>query len=217
MGFRDGAANHEPRWQNYARDYLPGLNEEQRTQVYYYAIYPNLLLSLHPELHDGAYAMGRKRPIAPKSSANGTFIQPKWAKPDFQCSDAIDFWDLTNREGLGHLRAVAGKESARAAYKPGPYSTREGALTRPFDEMVLDPRSPIKKRRPPLRLWRTAGKTLCRGGRHGHVPPLRSLHKKLVEQRSVDRVDMAKNPDSRLPSILRYSSHRSSRCRGFAI
>ncbi len=31
------------------RAYLPGLNEEQRRQVAYYVIYPNLLLSLHPD------------------------------------------------------------------------------------------------------------------------------------------------------------------------
>jgi glycine betaine catabolism A len=31
------------------RDYLPGLNADERYKVYYYAILPNLLLSLHPD------------------------------------------------------------------------------------------------------------------------------------------------------------------------
>ena len=31
------------------RDYLPGLSEAQRRTVLYYTIYPNLLLSLHPD------------------------------------------------------------------------------------------------------------------------------------------------------------------------
>ena len=31
------------------RNYLPGLNEAQRKLVLYYAVYPNLLLSLHPD------------------------------------------------------------------------------------------------------------------------------------------------------------------------
>ena len=31
------------------RDYLPGLSASERRKVYYYAIFPNLLLSLHPD------------------------------------------------------------------------------------------------------------------------------------------------------------------------
>jgi Rieske 2Fe-2S family protein len=31
------------------RNYLPGLNADERCRVYYYAVFPNLLLSLHPD------------------------------------------------------------------------------------------------------------------------------------------------------------------------
>src|SRR5437867_2860759 len=48
MGFRGGAETMSIDGKR-RRDYLPGLNEEERTKVGYYAIYPNLLLSLHPD------------------------------------------------------------------------------------------------------------------------------------------------------------------------
>jgi len=48
MGFRDGAQIMSMDGKR-RRDYLPGLNEQERKRVYYYTIHPNLLLSLHPD------------------------------------------------------------------------------------------------------------------------------------------------------------------------
>ena len=48
MGFRDGVETMSMDGKR-RRAYLPGLNEAQRQQVVYFAIYPNLLLSLHPD------------------------------------------------------------------------------------------------------------------------------------------------------------------------
>ena len=48
MGFRDGVETMSMDGKR-RRAYLPGLNEAQRQQVAYFAIYPNLLLSLHPD------------------------------------------------------------------------------------------------------------------------------------------------------------------------
>ena len=48
MGFRDGAETMSVDGKR-RRDYLPGLSEQDRAKVCYYAIYPNLLLSLHPD------------------------------------------------------------------------------------------------------------------------------------------------------------------------
>src|SRR6266436_2759391 len=96
MGFR-GDAQTMSLDGKLRRDYLPGLNEEQRTQVYYYAIYPNLFLSPHPD-----YMMTHT--LWPRA-VDRTEVVCEWhfhpaeiAKPDFHADDAIDFWDLTNRE-----------------------------------------------------------------------------------------------------------------------
>jgi glycine betaine catabolism A len=64
------------------------------------------------------------------------FHPAEMAKPDFHADDAIDFWDLTNREDW----QISGQSQAgisSRAYTPGPYSTRE-ALPHAFDEMILD-------------------------------------------------------------------------------
>ena len=117
------------------REYLPGLGDEQRSKVYYYAIYPNLLLSLHPD-----YMMTHTLwPIAVDRTeiiCEWHFHPAEMAKPDFHAGDAIDFWDLTNREDwrIAEL-SQAGIQSR--AYTPGPYSKRE-ELLHAFDETVLD-------------------------------------------------------------------------------
>ncbi len=48
MGFREGVATMSADGKQ-RRDYLPGLSEQDRNSVLYYVVYPNLLLSLHPD------------------------------------------------------------------------------------------------------------------------------------------------------------------------
>jgi len=117
------------------RDYLPGLTAEERSKVYYYAIFPNLLLSLHPD-----YIMTHT--LWPRAVDHTTVIcewlfhREEMAKPNFEADDAVEFWDVTNREdwAISEL-SQAGIKSR--AYKPGPYSRCE-SLPHAFDQMVLD-------------------------------------------------------------------------------
>jgi Rieske 2Fe-2S family protein len=117
------------------REYLPGLSEEQRNRVYYYAIYPNLLLSLHPD-YMMTHTLWPKAVDRTEVICEWHFHPAEVAKPDFHSADAIDFWDLTNREDwrISEL-SQAGIQSR--AYTPGPYSTRE-ELLHAFDVTVLD-------------------------------------------------------------------------------
>jgi glycine betaine catabolism A len=117
------------------RDYLPRLTSEERSKVYYYAILPNLLLSLHPD-----YVMTHT--LWPRS-VDHTEVICEWhfhpdemAKRNFEADDAVEFWDITNREdwAISEL-SQAGIKSR--AYKPGPYSRRE-SLPHAFDQLVLD-------------------------------------------------------------------------------
>jgi Rieske 2Fe-2S family protein len=65
------------------------------------------------------------------------------SKPNFESSDAIDFWDLTNKEDWKICElSQAGIQSR--AYHPGPYSQRE-RLLHAFDEMVLAREREAKK------------------------------------------------------------------------
>jgi len=134
MGFAEGVETMSMDGKR-RREYLPGLNQDQRNRVSYYTIYPNLLLSLHPD-----YMMTHT--LWPRA-VDHTGIICEWHfhpaemdRHDFYADDAIDFWDLTNREdwNISEL-SQAGIQSR--AYTPGPYSTRE-ELLHAFDETVLD-------------------------------------------------------------------------------
>ena len=133
MGFRGGAETMSLDGKR-RRDYLPGLSEDERNRVCYYVVYPNLLLSLHPD-----YMMIHT--LWPRA-VDRTEIVCEWyfhpvelAKPDFVGNDAVEFWDVTNREDWRIVElSQAGIQSR--AYTPGPYSSREGLLTA-FDQLVI--------------------------------------------------------------------------------
>ena len=116
------------------RDYLPGLNEEQRRQVFYYFVYPNLLLSLHPDymMVHTLWPLGVDRT---RIVCEWHFHPAEMAKADFQADDAVDFWDLTNREDWKIVELSQLGIQSRA-YTPGPYSRREELLFA-FDQTVL--------------------------------------------------------------------------------
>lgn len=115
------------------RAYLPGLNETQRRQVHYYAIYPNLLLALHPDyllIHTlWPTAVDRTGIVC-----EWYFHPAEMAKPDFDGSDAVEFWDRTNREDW-HIVEQSQLGIQSRAYTPGPYSRREDLLAG-FDAVV---------------------------------------------------------------------------------
>jgi len=134
MGFRGGAETMSTDGRRH-RDYLPALTEKERTKVCYYAIYPNLLLSLHPD-YMMTHTLWPKAVDRTEIVCEWHFHPAEMAKPDFQSNDAIEFWDLTNREDWGIVElSQAGIQSR--AYTPGPYSSRENLL-HAFDETVLE-------------------------------------------------------------------------------
>jgi len=58
------------------------------------------------------------------------------AEPDFDASDAVEFWDLTNRQDW-ELSERAHEGISTLGYRPGPYSNREDLLVG-FDRFVLE-------------------------------------------------------------------------------
>jgi Rieske 2Fe-2S family protein len=117
------------------RAYLPGLNDEQRKMVCYYAIYPNLLLSLHPD-YIMTHTLWPKAVDHTQVVCEWHFHPSEMAKPDFQADDAIEFWDQTNREDWS-ICEMAQVGIRSRAYTPGPYSPRE-SLLHAFDRTVLE-------------------------------------------------------------------------------
>jgi Rieske 2Fe-2S family protein len=124
------------------RGCLPGLAGQALDHVLYYTIYPNLLLSLHPD-----YVMTHT--LWPRV-ANQTDVICEWhfhpeemKRPEFTANDAVEFWDTTNREDW-RICELSQLGIQSRAYQPGPYSPLEG-LPKAFDQMILGVESKEKK------------------------------------------------------------------------
>ena len=134
MGFRGDAQTMSVDGKR-RRDYLPGLNHEERRKVCYYVLYPNLLLSLHPD-YMMVHTLWPRAFDRTEVVCEWHFHPQAMARPDFFADDAIEFWDKTNREDWAIVElSQAGIQSR--AYTPGPYSRRE-ELLHAFDQAVLN-------------------------------------------------------------------------------
>jgi phenylpropionate dioxygenase-like ring-hydroxylating dioxygenase large terminal subunit len=115
------------------RAFLPGLTAVEQQQVAYYSIYPNLLLSLHPD-YMMTHTLWPRAHDRTEIVCEWHFHPEELARPDFHADDAIELWDATNREDWWiSEQSQAGIQSR--VYQPGPYSERESLLWS-FDEIV---------------------------------------------------------------------------------
>jgi Rieske 2Fe-2S family protein len=123
------------RMEEHGRDFLPGIVEDDHKKIYYFVVWPNLLVSLHPDY----LLVHRLVPIA----ADRTYIACEWffdpedmARPGFDSTDAVEFWDLTNRQDweVCELQQVG---TASRAYTAGRFTGMEGGV-HAFDIHVAD-------------------------------------------------------------------------------
>jgi glycine betaine catabolism A len=118
-----------------SREMLAGLSPQDARRVYYYAIFPNMLLSLHPD-----YMMVHS--LWPQSAGRTInicewhFHPAEMARQAFDPADAVEFWDMTNRQDW-HVCELSQAGISSRAYTPGPYSNREDLLYA-FDRMIVD-------------------------------------------------------------------------------
>jgi len=107
---------------------------ENLQQVFYYSIFPNMLLSLHPE-----YVMVHQLwPQSPERTliiCDWLFHPDAFAREDFRPDDAIEFWDMTNKQDW-HVCELSQQGIASHAYEPGPYSSRE-SIPAAWDEYYM--------------------------------------------------------------------------------
>jgi Rieske 2Fe-2S family protein len=133
MGFKDGIETLSSDGKR-RREVLPGLSGRNRELVNYFAIYPNFLLTLHPDymmtISIWPQDCGRTKLVA-----EWHFHPDEIAKQDFVFADAVDFWDRTNREDWAISEQSYQGISSRG-YQPGPYSERETQLWE-FDQFIL--------------------------------------------------------------------------------
>lgn len=105
---------------------LRGLSGRYLREVHYYGLFPNLLLSLHPD-----YVMThRMEPLAP----GRTRIECQWLfppealeKPGFKPDYAVEFWDTTNWQDWRAVESVQRGIQSRG-YVPGTLTSQEDAV-----------------------------------------------------------------------------------------
>jgi Rieske 2Fe-2S family protein len=104
---------------------LPALTEAQRREVVYIGLFPNLLISAHPD-----YVMTHRiDPLTPSQS----WVECEWlfapeaVADGFDPAYAVDFWDVTNRQDWSACEGVQRGLTSRG-YRPGPFAAQEDAV-----------------------------------------------------------------------------------------
>ena len=107
---------------------------EDLNRVYYYSIFPNMLLSLHPD-YVMFHTLWPQGPDHTLIICEWLFDPDMMGWPDFDPTGAVEFWDMTNRQDW-HVCELSQLGLGSRAYTPGPYSAAE-SLPAAFDREVL--------------------------------------------------------------------------------
>ena len=127
MGSGGGHASNRPP--------IEGIEGDGVNTIFYVVLFPNALVSMHPD-----YVM--LHTIYPRAHDRTDvicewFFEPRTIEaPDFDPSDAIEFWDLTNRQDW-HVCELAQKGAGSRGYTAGRYSLQE-ADVHEFDSMIAE-------------------------------------------------------------------------------
>ena len=127
MGTGDGHASSRPP--------IEGITAKDVNSVYYFALFPNALVSLHPD-----YVMLHTlwpRAVDRTEVTCEWFFEPQtMARDDFDPTDAVDFWDTVNRQDWGVCELAQLGVRAKG-YVAGRYSAEESDV-HAFDTLVAE-------------------------------------------------------------------------------
>jgi Rieske 2Fe-2S family protein len=134
MILRDGAQTMG-RDGGHGRPPIDGLTDDDVRSVLYFLLFPNTLVSLHPD-----YVM--LHTLWPRG-AGRTGVVCEWlfepatiAADGFDPSDAVGFWDQVNREDW-HVCELTQKGMGSRGFEPGRYTSQEHDV-HAFDVMVAE-------------------------------------------------------------------------------
>jgi Rieske 2Fe-2S family protein len=99
------------------------INADDHKRVFYYSIFPNLLLSMHPD-YVMVHQIWPQSPVRVLIYCDWFFLPDAFGRPDFHPDDAIEFWDMTNKQDW-HVCELSQQGIASRSYQPGPYGPRE--------------------------------------------------------------------------------------------
>ena len=108
------------------RDPIEGIDPEDHELVHYFNIYPAFLLSLHPD-YVLAHTLWPMGPDRTRIICEWLFPPEAAEQADFDPSDAVDFWHMTNEQDW-RICARAQKGVQSRGYRPGRYQALEETI-----------------------------------------------------------------------------------------
>jgi Rieske 2Fe-2S family protein len=135
MTLNEGAETMAQNGGHGLRPAIKGLTDKEQRDVLYFALFPNLLVSLHPD-----YVMVHT--LWPRGAGRTEvvcewFFEPETiARPDFDPSDAIEFWDMVNRQDW-HVCELVQRGIGSRGHVAGRYTDTE-LTVHAFDQLVAE-------------------------------------------------------------------------------
>jgi phenylpropionate dioxygenase-like ring-hydroxylating dioxygenase large terminal subunit len=114
---------------------IAGLTETDINSVYYFALFPNALISLHPD-YVMLHTLWPRETGLTEVTCEWFFEAETMAHDDFDPSDAADFWDTVNRQDW-HVCELTQRGVRTRGYTAGRYSGDENDV-HAFDTMVAE-------------------------------------------------------------------------------
>ncbi|HNH86436.1 MAG TPA: aromatic ring-hydroxylating dioxygenase subunit alpha [Solirubrobacterales bacterium] len=112
---------------------IEGLTEEDDKTILYFALFPNALVSMHPD-YVMLHTLYPRAPGRTEVICEWFFERRAVEAGDFDPSDAIEFWDQTNRQDW-YVCELTQKGVGTTGYTAGRYSAEEGTVHE-FDNLV---------------------------------------------------------------------------------
>jgi Rieske 2Fe-2S family protein len=135
MVLTSGAPTMAKNGDHAARPPIAGLGEDELDKVLYFALMPNLLVSLHPD-YVMVHTLWPDGPGNTEVDCAWYFEPATMARPEFDPEDAVSFWDQVNREDW-HVCELTQWGMSSRGYVPGRYTAVEDTV-HAFDQMVAE-------------------------------------------------------------------------------
>ncbi|HTS14046.1 MAG TPA: aromatic ring-hydroxylating dioxygenase subunit alpha [Candidatus Sulfotelmatobacter sp.] len=133
MRFADGFQTMSMDGDRHGRPLLPHTTAIDARRIYYYILWPNLIVSIHPDyvLTHQAWPDGPER-----TRVTCDLYVHANDRGSVAVDDAIEFWDLTNRQDY-HVVELQQRGTRSRSWVAGRFSNQEAAV-HAFDLMVVD-------------------------------------------------------------------------------
>jgi Rieske 2Fe-2S family protein len=133
MLFTEGCETMSMDGLRHGRPLLFARDEDEARRIYYYILWPNLIVSVHPDyvLTHQAWPDGPDRSIV---QCDLYVDRDAIGKLDIQ--GALDFWDLTNKQDY-HVVELQQQGTRSRSWVAGRYSNQEASV-HAFDLMAMD-------------------------------------------------------------------------------